>query len=325
MIRLHFTAADLARTRLVLEPAPLVEAAFSLELLLRRRGGPAFAPWRALAASRVRTPLPMLRQLIGPSGLWPAFLCVTEPRLDAAWDHVRSTPRGRLLPPAQYLERRGRLPAWGRPLAAGDREVVDRVVDEYCGYHDAAIAPVWPTITEHLRADLRRRAAILAEGGVEGLFSSLHPALRWQAPTLWCAVPEMPDADVELGGRGLCLVPSVFARTPDFLVGVAVPTITYPAGPVNGSHWWPEAQVAPGSLADLIGRTRANVLRAIARHPGSSTSRLSSRLGISLPAVSKHTAVLRAGELIVSHRRRHQVVHFVTSLGERLLGEAHAV
>ncbi|MCR6486767.1 MarR family winged helix-turn-helix transcriptional regulator [Amycolatopsis sp. OK19-0408] len=321
MLRVHFTAADLARTRLVVEPAPLLEAAFSLELLLRRGGGPSFEPWRALATARVRTPLPMLRQLVGPSGLWPAFLCGTEPRLDDAWDRVRSTPRSRLLRPAQYLERQGRLPAWGRSFAAGDQDVLGRIVEEYRGYHAAAIAPVWPTITEHLRADVRRRSAALAEGGVERLLAGLHPDLRWRAPTLSCTLPGAPDGDVELGGRGLRLIPSVFARTPDFLVGVGSPTITYPAEAVLG---WQDLPVAPGALADLIGRTRASVLRAIDRHPGSSSTRLGDRLGLSAPAVSKHTAVLRAGHLIVSHRDRQRVVHFVTPLGARLLGEAPA-
>jgi DNA-binding transcriptional ArsR family regulator len=70
-------------------------------------------------------------------------------------------------------------------------------------------------------------------------------------------------------------------------------------------------------LADLLGRTRAAVLGAVADGP--STSELARRLGISVASASQHAATLRQAGLIDTHRAGPSVLHTLTPLGADLL------
>jgi DNA-binding transcriptional ArsR family regulator len=319
VLRLHFTAEDLARTCLSTQPAPLPEAAFSLELLLRRHGGAAFEPWRDLARTRVRSPLPMLRHLIGPHGLWPGFLTTSrQSETAAAWDAFRATPHHLVHRCVRAVQFERDLPPWARTLAEGDPESLDHLTAEFRTYHAAAIAPVWPAVLERTRADHAARATLMARHGVRHLLGGLHPRLRWGRPqVLHCDLPDGPYGDVYLRGKGLRLTPSVFARTPDYwggdfwAGGDPVPMITYP---VAVAPLWHRTPTTAGHLTDLIGATRARVLAHVAAHHGLSTSELAHQLDLSLPTVSKHTTVLRASALITSHRHGHRVIHTATRL-----------
>ncbi|MFF3264712.1 hypothetical protein ACFYWO_36750 [Streptomyces sp. NPDC002932] len=50
-----------------------------------------------------------------------------------------------------------------------------------------------------------------------------------------------------------------------------------------------------------------------------STGGIAAQLFLAPASASRHTAVLREAGLISSHRRRHEVLHRRTSLGEALL------
>jgi DNA-binding transcriptional ArsR family regulator len=76
---------------------------------------------------------------------------------------------------------------------------------------------------------------------------------------------------------------------------------------------------ARGSLAALLGRTRAAVLEAAVL--GCTTGELSRRLDISPASASEHTAVLRKARLLTSRRNGPAVHHRPTPLGLTLLGE----
>ncbi|UKD58185.1 ArsR family transcriptional regulator [Amycolatopsis sp. FU40] len=321
MLRIHFTPKDLTRIRLAMDPAPLVETVFSLELLLRRQGGAVFEPWRDLVSRRVRTPLPMLRHLIGPAGLVPAFLGPTSPGLEPAWDDVRTASRHLVGRALRYIDRRRRVPQWGWALADGDAGARDHLVREYRVYHTAAIAPVWPAVVRSRQTDLQFRATTLAAQGAEQLLGGLHSALDWQPPILQCHLPDGPHGDLRLRGQGLRLMPSVFTRLPRFAGDDGTPTIIYPISVGTDSPLWFRDQHGGAQLADLIGRTRATVLRSVARRHSTSTGELASMLDLSPAAVSKHATVLRANGLITSYRDKHRVIHLPTPLGEALLDD----
>jgi len=79
--------------------------------------------------------------------------------------------------------------------------------------------------------------------------------------------------------------------------------------------------VADGSssraVARLIGRTRAQVLRAL--DVPRTTTGLADHLRISPASASKHAAALRGSGLIRSVRRANTMVHTMTALGRALL------
>ncbi|MFD7661889.1 ArsR/SmtB family transcription factor [Streptomyces sp. NPDC059788] len=74
-----------------------------------------------------------------------------------------------------------------------------------------------------------------------------------------------------------------------------------------------------GALSSLVGRTRAQVLDAVAERPHSRTAQLAHCLSLSMASVSEHTATLREARLIDSYRHRGTVRHLVTPLGAQLL------
>jgi DNA-binding transcriptional ArsR family regulator len=182
-------------------------------------------------------------------------------------------------------------------------------------YHRRCIAEHWPALRIHLEADLAHRAGLRAAQGIGRVLATLHPAVRWNDPILEVGGPG--HRSVDLGGRGLVLVPSVFAW-PDPIVlldGTGQPVLLYPARELLAL--WQAPAYDRDVVAVLLGRTRAAVLLAAAR--GDRTSDLAGRLGVSVAVASQHlTALGNAG--LVSRRRRGRAVHHdLTSLGVQLL------
>ena len=92
MVRVNFTADDLARTRFSAAPAPLVETGLALTEL--RRVGPRRArPWLREALRAFPPAARPLLDLFGPRGPWPTFTESSATDLDEALDFVRATPR----------------------------------------------------------------------------------------------------------------------------------------------------------------------------------------------------------------------------------------
>ncbi|GAA4622540.1 hypothetical protein GCM10023196_015150 [Actinoallomurus vinaceus] len=71
-------------------------------------------------------------------------------------------------------------------------------------------------------------------------------------------------------------------------------------------------------LSALIGGDRAATL-AIVAEAGSSTTIVAERVGISVPAASRHVGALRDAGLVTGVRRGPHVLHTVTPLGAELL------
>jgi DNA-binding transcriptional ArsR family regulator len=198
--------------------------------------------------------------------------------------------------------------------------------------HRALVAPYWGHIRRHLALEAAARAQVIATTGIEGLFRSLHPTVRWQSPALELLSHPGPPVDVHLHGRGIELVPIVFLSTiegPFWNVDdpSAPAVLFYPAVlcPSSGAKIFtaPAESTAiggngdDGPLAELMGRTRAAAFAAIAG--GCTTSALARRVGISNAGASQHTSALRKSGLITTVRNGSSVVHDLTPLGRSLL------
>jgi DNA-binding transcriptional ArsR family regulator len=125
--------------------------------------------------------------------------------------------------------------------------------------------------------------------------------------------------ELSLSGRELVLIPSVFAW-PGAGVIWDPPSVIYPARGIFGLRE-PGGQSpgTPGDLARLIGRTRAELLTALA-DPASTTG-LAARTGVPVSSVSEHLAVLRATGLVATTRTGRYLTHQRTALGAALAGE----
>ncbi|MFF0724825.1 helix-turn-helix domain-containing protein [Streptomyces sp. NPDC004134] len=320
MLRVHFTGADLARTRIAEGPDPLWETVLSVHQLTEQRPDPALRAWRTRECRHGRAALRMLRPVMPPRGYFPDFLtpAASLGGLESGIDAVLSTPRQRLRAELARLVERATPPAWMRPLAEGEPDSLRRLGRALRAYHASVLRPAWPWIGRRTEHDRLWRAQTQSVAGTDAMLRTFGSLLRWRPPVLTVDYPV--DRDLHLDGRGLVLVPSYFCRRlPVALADGALPPIlVYPARPpgVRGTGGAERAAGAEG-LAQLLGHTRAAVLQSLGGL--CTTSELARRAGVSASSASEHAAVLRRAGLITSTRFRNRVHHSLTPLGTALL------
>jgi DNA-binding transcriptional ArsR family regulator len=337
VVRVNFTPDDVARTRFTVAPAPLVETTLALVGLRRAahaRGHVGTASW-VLEARRAfpATARPLL-DLLGPRPPWPDFFDSAAPDIEQALEEVRATPWTTLGTDLSYAwaDRPGRPPTWVRNLGDGDQESVDLLVRALRDLHKAVVVPRWESVRVAFHADVAKRIPVLAAGGHEELFGTLHPRLRWRDDGLDRSGNDMV---CDLRGDGLVLIPSAFwtgeplfsvsedERRPSCLLySAANNSAANNSAAHAGGH--PSAgdgadRAAGDRLAALLGPTRAAVLRALAAPRG--TVELAGVVGISPASASEHAKVLREVYLIETLRDGRAVRHSLTVLGRTMLGQ----
>jgi DNA-binding transcriptional ArsR family regulator len=180
------------------------------------------------------------------------------------------------------------------------------------------VEPHWPRVLALLSADLRHRALRLTEEGPAGLFNDLHPTISFEGD--WLHIDQPWKGTVELAGKGLLLVPTVFSWERPSVISVEPwqPTLIYPARGV-ALLWEPDHDAAP-ELGALMGATRARILDALAAPQ--STTDLAQRLGLTAGAVSQHLKVLTDAQLVARRRERRVVLYARTAVGDQLASSA---
>jgi DNA-binding transcriptional ArsR family regulator len=306
MIRLRLGVDDVARMSFA-APGPYCELSVSAQVIQQPT-----SPFRRLCAvSGVRVPPSAchLLELVPAHGNVPDFLAPEGANsLEEALEAVVSTPARQVRNDLATLPRPA-ASSWMLDLANGGLSARKDLASSLRDYHDHVLERLWPRIEHVVEADLRFRAWQLATKGVAATVDGLHPGIRWRDGTVEVDGPL--DADVDLAGRGLKLMPSLWTR-PGFTVAWTQPTLVYPL--VRFAWMAPTATKSHRDpLAAVVGTTRARVLRALADEH--TTSGLARALGISLTSASTHAAVLRDAGLVTSRRQGQSVRHTLTSLG----------
>jgi hypothetical protein len=328
LARFNFTSDDVARIRFSQAAAPVLETVLVVAgLRCLAAGGPGSGRWLREARRAFPATARPLLELLRPCAPWPDFLDSFAPDFTEGLEEVRATPRAVLRSELSrdWQDRPGRPPSWVRDLADGDRESIELVVRALRDLHRAVVAPRWDSVRVTFHADVARRMPVLATGGHEEMFGTLHPRLRWRENGL----DRLGfDGEYDLHGQGMVLLPSacwtgdpLFSISddgrPNVLVYAAQPN-GYPSGGEGLT-----ADTAGGDrLAALLGPTRAAVLRALAEPRG--TAELAAVVGISPATASEHAKVLREAFLIDTRREGRAVRHSLTGLGRSLLGQRPA-
>ncbi|NYS17491.1 winged helix-turn-helix transcriptional regulator [Streptomyces sp. SJ1-7] len=320
MLRIHFTPDDLTRVRVARGPDFLWEITNSIQTLQRHDGEGVFGAWRRWVRPRLPEDRRLLSPLLPPYGYSPDFLtptCGDRTTLRAAVDALLGTPRPRLRTELTLLARSRRLPGWTRALAEGDAGTLARLGDALHSYQAQVLVPHWRRVRADVEADRSRRLRSLMDGGTEGLLTSLGPDVRWRPPVLEVACPV--DQHLRLDGRGLVLQPSFFCwPVPTTLADGALPPVL--VHPIHHTPGWASSRDGGGghdSLGHLVGRTRAELLRATRN--GCSTVEAARMLQVTHPAVSQHMNVLRAAGLVTTVRDAGRAFHLATAEGLALL------
>jgi DNA-binding transcriptional ArsR family regulator len=321
VIRYRFGRDDLLRTRFAL--SPLFEIVWSAHILRRPERAPLHRPWvadaRECLAGLDWSLLDWLANGYGGFGYVPDF--ITPPPVTPIADLDGELARVRATPPAQVAREVGwrfegrPVPDVVRPLLDDPPAGLERLVAVMRAYWKRVIEPWWPAIRALLEADVVHRARRLTAGGTIEVFAGLHRDVRWHDGAV--EVAHRHDQGVDLRGRGLLLVPTVFAW-PEVFAMIDEPwqpaLIYTPRG--VGTLWAP-AEPDPEALDALLGRRRAAILRTL-RAPAT-THDLAARLQASPAGVSEHLGVLRRAGLVSAQRDGRRVLYVRTAAGEQVL------
>jgi DNA-binding transcriptional ArsR family regulator len=253
-----------------------------------------------------------LQELIPGQGSVPTFLAPEDTHcLDEALDRVVSTPPRQIRAELAEVRWAERPSPWVHDLARGHRVALKELAAAMRTYHDEVLAPLWPSIQKVVSAELTARAWQLAAHGVEATLNSLHPQIRWRDGALDINAPG--DVDIDLEGRGLRLMPSVWTRSA-VPVSWRQPTVVFPLRATS----WAQLPVTNhhDRLATALGTTRARVLRALTS--AHSTTELARTVGISPASASTHAAALRGAGLVTTQRDGQAVRHELTELGRAM-------
>jgi DNA-binding transcriptional ArsR family regulator len=323
-VRIHFTAADLARTRVSTTLGPLAETMLAMLSLRCPCQPPArLNGWRDRATRQLTAAMKPLAAMFppGPSGVDFWTLTGYAPTIEQGIGKLLTIPREQMAAEMQGIERRLPESAWAAAeTGSGARE---QLADATMATYRVLVEPYWNRMHMCLNAEQVYRAQILARGGVEQLLATLHATkTRWRPPVLELLGTQ--GGDIHLDGRGVALIPSFLIGdfpmvTTDLQNPGAQPRLLFPAtgGLAADTRLWSATPPDSGALAALVGRNRAAVMSSIVG--GCSTTDIAHRAGISLAAASQHATVLRDAGLITTHRHGRAVLHALTPLGTELL------
>ncbi|MFB4290350.1 helix-turn-helix domain-containing protein [Nonomuraea sp. ATR24] len=322
-LRIVFTGEDLARVRIASRLDIMWEMVLSLHTLQRPGGTGAMSGWRRqvradLAEAGLLTPVREKLVPLAPiKAYFPDFLTPYESTngFQQGLDVLADTPSARVRHELDQLRPHAPVPATLDDLARGSRHAIRdlaRLSERYC---QIAFGPRRTAMEHTLGRERARLARLLTDQGVDTMLAGLGPSIRWRPPVL-----ETDYAtgryEIHLRGRGLTLIPSYFGRfTPVAMADPSLPPVLVFPTP----HGTPEPGPGPDPLPDLLGATRARILRCIAATTGCTTSELARRTGASLSSASAHAQVLQRAGLITSTRHANMVIHQLTRLGGDLI------
>jgi DNA-binding transcriptional ArsR family regulator len=329
MITIQLDVEDLADTRFAI--SPLVETVCSL-WALRRPSLYSHRPERLLASVPSDVDTALLGSLVGPTLAIPDFLTPRPARFATKFDSELATIRGtspervRADVRAVYAQGRQEIPP---QLAAVDQrgnrpldQLLQRICNELQRYWESSLNPIWPRIRLVLEADTTYRAHRLATGGARLLFADLHPNLRWQGGALRIS-KMIGQHRVVAGGRGLLLVPSLFAYKPiPPMRADEPPWIAYPTRGAATLFETP-ASTDPDPLISLLGAPRALILRTL--NEPLPTNELARRIGVTPSAISQQLNVLSATGLTHKSRNGRSVLYRRSRLAAELMSATTGV
>jgi len=316
---------DLGTVRFAWSPA--WETVLAVRMFIDPRGRPYHESWyTAVAEEAARLHLAPLFAVNPLRGSVPDFLTppprVPAPRLADQLAEIRATPPGQV---SEELGRcRGTLT--GRAQGAIDEMLADPaaardlLAEQLQAAWERLVAPFWPRIVAVLDADVAHRSRQLTGQGLRPMLEEIDGRIAWSDGSV--IVDDGVNLTVELGGRGLVLMPSAYIWPA--IVSVVdepwQPTIVYPARGI--ASLWQHAAPPPDALVRLLGRTRAVLLARLDRP--ASTATLAALHGLSPSGVSRHLIAMRDAGLITGTRQGHEVRYARTQLGTALSRAATA-
>src|SRR5580698_3087375 len=213
--RIHFTDADLDKIE-VGEPAgPLAETVMAMSFLRCPLQPPTmFGAWREQARDQFTSQLRPLATLVPPGsrGLDLYTLIGDQPTIEFGIQGLLELPASDLLPELEYLARNHRLPRSVWAVAEQGGAARYQLADAIDAAYRALLQPHWAKVSAELAAVRATwRQAIVRGGGALLLATLQNRRVRWRPPVLELNSDRAGGTDLRLDGRGIAIVPSLFA------------------------------------------------------------------------------------------------------------------
>jgi DNA-binding transcriptional ArsR family regulator len=321
MVRYEFTVEDLAKTRFAI--SPMWETTAAIHALRNPGVFSLHLPWVKQVRHEIRELdlSPVLALQPSHHGYAADFLTPppSTPLADfeTELELIRSTSPDQIRNDVEILIASGNPRDRLRPYLDDPAGAVGKLTEVLGEFWRCAIEPHWSRIASLLETDLLYRSRRLTEGGVSLLFADLHPLVAWSDGGVEVTM-EYAER-IELGGRGLVLVPSVFScdKPSTMTQPPWQPTVVYAARGVG--LLWESASAPPEGLAKVVGRSRARLLGDL--DAPRTTTDLAERLEMTPGGVSQHLSALRDSGLVSARRNGRQVLYFRSPLADELVGE----
>jgi DNA-binding transcriptional ArsR family regulator len=327
MPSLELSPADLTKVRFAVSPMSQLLGAL---LVLGGQHQPAgMNRWRRSVWTSYRQvcaeqpALPPLVQLLDSTAYMPDFLTVppakTSTPIAAELAAVRRTSNDVArsdLVVAATTRRDGAVgtldPVFDTPRLS------ELVADALDAAWQTLLLPDWPKLRALLERDITHRAGTLATRGLGPTLAGLGSELQLHPTHLKMMIRS--GASHRLDGAGLGLLPNAFGGGWLCLDPPASFALSYPARG-GAALWGPDTAASGAELGALVGRSRANLLRALT--DAASTTQLSAQLGMTIGAVGDHLGVLHNSGLVTKSRVGRSMVYTRTPLGDALVAACH--
>lgn len=190
-----------------------------------------------------------------------------------------------------------------------------RLVDAIQAYWGRVLAHHWSRIRTVLEGDVLHRSRQLALHGSTALFANLHSLITYDNETLH--IDKHFDAEVQPAGRGLTLVPVLFAWPNLYVITDQErrPVLGY--SPRGAGLWSASTSISSDAIARAVGESRAAVLLAL--DAPSTTGGIAERLCRTDGAVSQHLGRLQEAGLVEPLREGRYKYYRRTERGEKLI------
>jgi len=322
MITIRTSTDDLAKMRFAYHP--LMEVVLSHRVM----NNPAFqTPHRRWLEEAYRalydTDLVYLSAHVPASGYIPDFLTFTpmtnRTNIEDDLAEILATPDEVIRSKVLELIKEDGDSEIRRFFVVHPREAVWCLVEEIRTYWRRTLAHHWQPMVSILESDVLYRARLLALNGADHLFADLHSTVSYERNRIQieaCCQYVDEDIELDLGGNGLQLVPTIFRGcgrmfqvTPEWK-----PLLAYGVRGTGGI--W--NQKPPSQSLELaMGAGRARILEAL-KTPAS-TGELAHKVGVSSGAVSQILSRLTKAGLVEPHRIGKRVYYRLTQRGEELI------
>jgi len=321
-IHIHLSADDLAEIRFAF--SPVWELGMSIKKALADPSKHALhLPWVTPARRDLEGhDVSLLLDLIPDAAHWvPDFLTPPPetpfPEFEDELERVVSTSHDTVRTEMELLrdELGGSLTRGAELMLEDPGRWLPVLGEQMQRYWKITLEQHWPRIRALHEGDVMYRARALALGGADALFADLHPSITWHDGVV--RIDKAYEAEIRPDGGGLVLIPVVFDWP-----GVATlfgrgwqPTLSY--SPRGIADLWEPPAPRTGVMDDLIGGTRADILRVL--DVPMTTSELAARLHLTPAAVSQQLGLLRRAGLVEAHRQGRGVYSALTPTGHKLL------